>query len=612
MKSRYPHRQPRSRRGSAVVGVMILTLITAGVSFALLSYASHSLQLTRRSLEYQKVRAAAEAGLDYGVSQLLTTMRTYQFSLDQASLQTYLDALPSPPAFSNAVYTTPASAPAFRITVENATQTGTISQGFAAVGSEGQHQQFTISCGARNPNSGVAAVVKERVQAISVYLNRYGVFYQEDLEIDPGPNMDFYGPVHANGDLYVDGPIDFHDRITAFGNIFHRRKDDGSHAGGVYIENDAAALVSMTESLLPIDSDHQDWMTESLNRWDGRVLDRAHAVPYLTPPYNPLSSAHDMVEQTLPTNHVDYAADTEAAKLINNAALIIEVSALGVVTVTDYFGTDLSGTFSPATVKTNLVGGVYENDRDGAGKYNLDVDGSYDTTQTFFDGREGAVVAPVDIYVEKLVAAYPSIHSGTTYGVNQGRGVVYVIREDPDGAGGILPAVRLRNGKKLPTSGLTFASDLPIYIDGDYNTDSGGRPAMVAGDAVTLLSADWQDVHSTSPLASRVADNTTYNAVIMTGNYATVPAGNYNGGLENVLRFLEDWTGKTATYRGSIIDLWFSETASGLWGAGYYSPPYRDWGYDIQYRTAAPPGAPRVFAVEQLLWSETTWAAEGW
>ncbi len=143
------------------------------------------------------------------------------------------------------------------------------------------------------------------------------------------------------------------------------------------------------------------------------------------------------------------------------------------------------------------------------------------------------------------------------------------------------------------------------------------KPAMVAGDAVTLLSRAWQDARSEAGKTSRVPTDTTFNTVVMTGNTPTVPPqgmlpGEYNGGLENVLRFLEHWTGVTVTYRGSIVDLWFSDKATGDWNSTYYSPPLRDWGYHDIYRTAAPPGVPRVYAVEDLTWEERTWAQEGW
>lgn len=85
-----------------------------------------------------------------------------------------------------------------------------------------------------------------------------------------------------------------------------------------------------------------------------------------------------------------------------------------------------------------------------------------------------------------------------------------------------------------------------------------------------------------------------------------------NSALENVLRFQENWSGKKVTFRGSIIDLWYAEIARGEWEYGdYYTAPQRDWGYDNIYRMQAPPGMTRVFGVEEIFWTRTTWAAEG-
>jgi hypothetical protein len=109
------------KSGSAMVAAMVLTLITAGTTFAVLSYASHSLELTQRTLEYQRARAAAEAGLDYGRTQLLATLRQYQFSLSQTALQTIFDAMSPPPSMTNHVYTVPGGGgSSFRITADTA------------------------------------------------------------------------------------------------------------------------------------------------------------------------------------------------------------------------------------------------------------------------------------------------------------------------------------------------------------------------------------------------------------------------------------------------------------------------------------------------------------
>jgi hypothetical protein len=74
------------------------------------------------------------------------------------------------------------------------------------------------------------------------------------------------------------------------------------------------------------------------------------------------------------------------------------------------------------------------------------------------------------------------------------------------------------------------------------------------------------------------------------------------------MRFLENWTGKTVVFRGSIIDLWYAEIARGAWAyGGYYTAPARTYGYDAMYRTSVPPGMTHVFGLEEIRWSEGSW-----
>ncbi|MEO1387333.1 MAG: hormogonium polysaccharide biosynthesis protein HpsA [Cyanobacteria bacterium J06634_6] len=79
----------------------------------------------------------------------------------------------------------------------------------------------------------------------------------------------------------------------------------------------------------------------------------------------------------------------------------------------------------------------------------------------------------------------------------------------------------------------------------------------------------------------------------------------YNGGLHNFPRFIEDWNGKDLIIQGAFLQLNFSTASTGqfdvdAWEPGetpdpdeeilYYKPPARKWGYDVglQYATAAP------------------------
>ncbi len=63
----------------------------------------------------------------------------------------------------------------------------------------------------------------------------------------------------------------------------------------------------------------------------------------------------------------------------------------------------------------------------------------------------------------------------------------------------------------------------------------------------------------------RVASATQVNAAIMTGNVQSTnltTGEGYSGGLENFPRLLENWSGKTFTYQGSLVCLWQSQRAN--------------------------------------------------
>jgi hypothetical protein len=78
---------------------------------------------------------------------------------------------------------------------------------------------------------------------------------------------------------------------------------------------------------------------------------------------------------------------------------------------------------------------------------------------------------------------------------------------------------------------------------------------------------------------------------------------NYGGGLENFPRFLENFSGRTVTYRGSLVSLFESNYAARRrWSwTSYYGVPTRDWRFDLRFRDPRnlPPGTPVVGSVIQ-------------
>jgi hypothetical protein len=189
-------------------------------------------------------------------------------------------------------------------------------------------------------------------------------------------------------------------------------------------------------------------------------------------------------------------------------------------------------------------------------------------------------------------------------------------------------------GSNLPGA-LTITSDQAVYLQGNYNyydnTDTtnpnnnvvthphnmsnkipanGGlkEPAAVLADSLNILSNNCNLPTSTTDRLNcgiegvqNAAVSTAMNLAFLAGTDVTIPGGAYNGGLENYPRFHENWAGQTLLYRGSFVSLGTAQNVSGTWGNQIYSPPIRDWNYDLAFNDGAnlPPLTPRLFYIRQ-------------
>ena len=132
------------------------------------------------------------------------------------------------------------------------------------------------------------------------------------------------------------------------------------------------------------------------------------------------------------------------------------------------------------------------------------------------------------------------------------------------------------------------------------------KDAAVVADAITVLSGAWLDSNSSLNINSRIATSTTVNAALVSG---IVPSsgGNYSGGGENFVRFLEDWkkNSQNFTYYGSMVELFSSEQATAAWDAAgnVTKLPGMHWYYDTGFQDSSPPGKLQIAAyLQQQRW----------
>jgi hypothetical protein len=182
-------------------------------------------------------------------------------------------------------------------------------------------------------------------------------------------------------------------------------------------------------------------------------------------------------------------------------------------------------------------------------------------------------------------------------------------------------AFAIAQGSTLP-SPLTFATDQAVYLQGDYNNVN-KQPAAVMADTITVLSNTCWDntngikgaIGTTNECGQAIFGNkgtateTTINAAFLAGTDRSDPTATparYSGGLNNMMRFHELWTGINFNYTGSLVSLGTPQEYSGRLlasGTSNYKPPIRNWNYDVSFNqfSLLPPLSPRVIYLKQQL-----------
>jgi hypothetical protein len=422
----------------------------------------------------------------------------------------------------------------------------------------------------------VAAGVRQNVQFTAVPLYQFAIFYSMDLEINPAPPMVVTGKTYSNGNIYTapSSTLEFVDTVSAAGHVYNQRSTNDPSGGNKTVPIFDKGYVNQAPSLtLPVGIDNNP----------------TNVVQILDPP---------------PAGE-DPASLLGRQRFYNKCDLVI-------------------------TTTNNQVTVQYNDYADGTA-YELvptnNIDTGYSfikTNASFYDYREGRQVLATEIDVQALSSWMAGsrglpvnllVQSRTKHQINS----IYV--NDQRSIPGTLTAVRVINGQTLPAGGLTVATPLPLYVKGNYNAPdltvgstntTQTAPASLVGDAITILSPNWNDNNgaSSASLSARTAANTTVNAALLSGIVPSVTVNgqaHYSGGVENFTRFLENWNGSALTYNGSMVVMFPSRYATHYWIAPgtYYNPPTRDWAFDQNFMNPdkLPPVTPQARTLQRTAWT---------
>ncbi|HEY0368865.1 MAG TPA: hypothetical protein VGC85_04665 [Chthoniobacterales bacterium] len=411
----------------------------------------------------------------------------------------------------------------------------------------------------------------------------YAIFYVDPLEIHPGPPFTITGWVHTNSDLYTGhNTLTFADKVTYASDWFiNFMPGERQHAGETPARPGTPANLPPARdiALQPFGMDSTAIFTST----DGN-------------PNN--DSYHELIEVPI-ANQSD---PLTGSRYWDQAGVVIKVDASNNVTI-GYGNPD--GTVH-AFANTDPLYTMFAS--------------AITPNQSITDNREGGKVRLVTLDISKIENNTGGLSPSYKSNFN---GIVYIY--DASNTTGARKAVRLINGSKIPSTGLTVVSSNPIYIQGNYNT--GGNPASngnpgdpttpqvsgytrapcaVIADAVNILSNSWVDGNSGTGHVAGSASNTTVNTAIVSGivpSAAPNGDGSYSGGAENFPRLLEDWSAATLTYYGSMVELFRSQQSNGEWGKqNVYFAPTRRWYFDTSFKVRPPPGSLMLYSYAKGRW----------
>jgi hypothetical protein len=566
--------QSSARAGSALLLTMLITGVALVILAGAMAWAASNAKLTERSNRYTSSVAAAEAATEKVLSQISRDFLLGGEKLVNDNVAGYIQ---STPTTTDSGYWSDwefndAGGNIGQTFVQASSPSAYSDLGSVYAGLRGFITTYTVVSNARQPAAPevVVGAVLQQLQLARIPIFQFAMYSSGDMEISCGQPFTISGRVHSNKQLYVEpaSALTFQSHVTASGDILFARDPLDTRTPTV---PSGSVLYQLPGEPVP----HQPVMYLPIGMTNTPTAIRE----IIQPP--PLGE--------------DPNSPIGRERYYNLADMIVAVSDTGISATSGEFNSFMTAV--PSNQVTLFI----------------------NTTNSFWDEREGKTILPIDIDVGSL-RSWSLTNSSLRVALgSKDLASLYVVDHRTSSAT-TLGAVRVRNGVQLPSRGLTVATARPLYVFGNYNqtnaanlgttNTAGSLPASLVGDALTILSVNWNDANATSSSSTsyglRIAKPTTVNAAILAGAVETVQ-GAYGGGMENFPRFLEQWgQANTITYNGSMVKMFPSQYATNMWGkANVYNPPKRNWAYDINFDDPLklPPVTPSLQSVTRGLWT---------
>lgn len=630
-------RKPSSRGYTLLTTLMLTGAITALVA-ATLSRDMTESKLNDRDNHWQMANAASEAATEKVMSRMMVDFANGGEATLSNNMSTYRAMVPT--SSENNYWTN------FLFTDGNGTNNATYvarttsSPNAVYVMLEEQYPGLNAFCSTyrvlsnakfTNSNYNVTGAVQQDLQMAEIPVFQFAIFYNSLLEFSDCATMTVNGRVHCNTNINVgcqnSSTLTFNYFVDCSGIITN------PGAGGISQGNWVTANTRYNGTPAPGWGTGEPVLTLPVG---GNSLDPNSVREIINPPPAGESSTNAISAQR-------YYNKADLIILITNAVV---GTGSNLVTATNPLYVGLtncvtvyvkSTMYDPSPTVYAVTNGVTTGTTNGVNNAtawaNWTAEGFTNwlsLTNTFLDQRQGRTNHVVQIDVGNL-GQWIGTRTNTTNTYLTGKwnniypfnGIIY-IQDQRTTNNNWMNSVRLVDGQNITNglylSGLTVATQNPLSIWSYFNcpgatnvgtTNAGGTaPCSVICDALTILSPAWTDARSfTTQGASVSASSDTVNTAIIAGNVPTTDttASGFSGGVHNLTRLLESWSGDTLTLNTSIICLYSSVQAVQQFQmpGQYYNPPTRQFSFDLNFTnsTGLPPGTPFIDRMIRADWA---------
>lgn len=223
-------RSNRENGVALITALLILFLVSAiivGMSWMVMT----DQKLGGNNKDRQNAFYGAEAGMEKMTADVGTTFST-RGAITAADITTITGA---PPTIPGIQYLNAVGISTYQITpLVPVSQNATVLPPSPYSGMQALITPLTLTV-ASQTNDGAEVKLQRTVQVVAIPVFQFGIYSDSDLSFFNGPQFDFGGRVHTNGNLWLAanaGPLFLADKVTTVGQVIRTNLENGWPGGG--------------------------------------------------------------------------------------------------------------------------------------------------------------------------------------------------------------------------------------------------------------------------------------------------------------------------------------------------------------------------------------------